>query len=140
MRARLCACAAALLAAACQGNAGSGGRSEVQVSNGAGGMGGPMLLDQTMRWGGTGGAGEIPVHITGASDDTTYHSTTTFGANSKVVVYPAGGGAHVEFTAQPLSAEYFHVGRVLIVTVGPEGPQREIHYFVDPIRWSAVPR
>ncbi len=85
------------------------------------------------------GTSSIPVRVNGAVADTTYHTRTTTASTDKLVVWPAGGGEPVEFTSQPVVAEFYHLGRVLLVTEGPEGNQR-YHNFFEPIRWSVVPR
>lgn len=81
----------------------------------------------------------IPVSVAGPIADTSYHTRTTAASTHKLVVWPAGGGEPVEFTSHPIVAEFYHLGRALLVTEGPEDNQR-YHNFFEPIRWSVIPR
>jgi hypothetical protein len=85
--------------------------------------------------------GGVPVkltsQVTSNSADVTYKTTLSVADKQKLVVQPRAGEA-VEFTDRPLSAEYFHVGRVLVVSEGADAA-RKMHHFVEPVSWSTVP-
>lgn len=84
-------------------------------------------------------AGRFPVDVnmTTNGNDMSYKTTLTVGDRDKLVVRPADGAPAAEFTTNPIQAEYFHVGHLLIVTTGPEG-DKSFHYFNDPASWSTV--
>lgn len=85
--------------------------------------------------------GGLPVkltsQITSNSADVTYKTTLSVGDQQKLVVQPRSGEA-AEFTGRPLSAEYFHMGRLLVVAEGADAA-RKLHHFVEPVSWSTVP-
>ena len=75
--------------------------------------------------------GGFPVQVRGESSIVTIEKDVP----ARLVVYPSGGADPVEFTEGPMKAEFEHQGRLLIVTIASPV---EIHYFYEPIRWSAV--
>ncbi|MBI2892616.1 MAG: hypothetical protein HYY06_03630 [Deltaproteobacteria bacterium] len=87
----------------------------------------------------TGGRLPLDVNVTTNGNDMAYKTTLTVGDRDKLVVRPAGGAPAVEFMTNPIQAEYFHVGHLLIVTTGPEG-DKSFNYFNDPASWSTVRR
>lgn len=95
---------------------------------------GRQLAADTGPWGG------IPLQIkeTTNGGDASYHSELKVGDAQKLVVVPSRGDP-VELTGQTLHADYFHMGRLLIVREG-EGPGATYHHFVEPVRWSTAAR
>ena len=75
--------------------------------------------------------------MTSNSADTTYHSTTTPGSAQVLKVVPRGGAQAVVIRRHPIEANYYHMGRILVVTEGPED-SRLVHNFVEPVQWSTA--
>ena len=68
-----------------------------------------------------------------------YRETLNVGARDQLVVFPGAGEKPVTLTGKPIRAEYFHVGRLLVVHEGPKGLQ-QVYYFAQPRRWFTTPR
>ena len=59
------------------------------------------------------------------------------GTKSALTVYPATG-APVVFDTHPVSAQYFHASKLLIVQAG-DGDAKTFTYFAEPSRWESRP-
>jgi len=77
------------------------------------------------------------LNVTSNSSDASYRTEWTVGSGTCLRVVQRDGG-EVIHSGSPIVAHYYHFGRMLGVTVGPEGEQ-QLHSYVDPIRWSTVP-
>lgn len=83
---------------------------------------------------------EIAVRNTGNGLDMTYKSTLNVGETDDLYVVPAGAAdVPIVVDRHPIVAEFFHVGRLLVVTEGAENA-RAFHYFLEPVRWYTAPR
>ncbi len=79
----------------------------------------------------------LRVKIDTVSGESAYHTTWSIGAGVCLEVTPRSGAA-VTIEGSPISAEYYHLGRVLLVSVGAEGRQ-QFSNFVEPVVFRTVP-
>jgi hypothetical protein len=79
----------------------------------------------------------IRLHVESNSADASYRTNWTLGAGTCLRVVPRVGDPLV-VTGDSLVADYYHVGRVLGVSIGPAGSQRFMA-FGEPISWETIP-
>ena len=79
----------------------------------------------------------IRLHVEGNSADPSYRTNWTLGAGTCLRVVPREGEP-VVVTGAPLAADYYHLGRVLGVSIGA-APDQSFMAFGDPIQWATVP-
>jgi hypothetical protein len=80
-----------------------------------------------------GGEQALTVKETSNSADVTWRTEVKVGVGQTLTVVPSQGDP-VVFRGTPLRAEFYHVGRVLLVTEG-EGDAAVFHNFFEPVRW-----
>jgi hypothetical protein len=85
-------------------------------------------------WGGM----PLAVKETSNSADVTWRTEVEVGAGQTLTVVPLRGDA-VVFSGAPLRADFYHVGRVLLVREG-EGEATTLHNFLEPVRWFTARR
>ncbi len=77
--------------------------------------------------------GGLPIKETTNSADVTWRTEVKVGTGQRLTVVPSRGEP-VVFSGAPLRADFYHVGRVLLVTEG-EGDAVVLHNFLEPIHW-----
>lgn len=77
------------------------------------------------------------VQLESSSGDTTYRTTWTLATGTCLRVVPRAGDT-VVIQGAPIVSDYYHVGRVLGVAVGPQGNQ-QLYSFVEPISFQTIP-
>lgn len=82
-------------------------------------------------------ADPIRLHVEGNSADPSYRTNWTLGAGTCLRVVPRAGEA-VVVTGAPLAADYYHLGRVLGVSIGT-APDQRFMAFGDPVLWETIP-
>lgn len=95
------------------------------------------VSDELLRFQGL-GALPIKLELLGARADADARIELAVPTNQALVVVPARGEA-ITYQGTPLRAEYYHLGRLLVVYQGT-GDVLVIHNFVEPIRWYTVLR
>ena len=83
------------------------------------------------------GGDAFRVRLESTSGDTTYRTTWTLGTGTCLEVVPRAG-APVVVQGAPIVSDYYHVGRVLGVAVGPQGNQ-QFYSFVEPVSFRTIP-
>ena len=81
-------------------------------------------------------ASPLRVRLDTMTGESAYHSAWSLGSDLCLEVTPRSG-APVFIEGAPLSADYYHLGRVLFVTAGEEGQQR-LWSFVEPITYRSI--
>ncbi len=83
-------------------------------------------------------AGEpLRLHVESSSGDTTYRTNWALGTGSCLRVVPRAGEP-VVIEGAPIVVDYYHVGRMLGVSVGPAG-SAQLYSFIEPISYQTVP-
>lgn len=75
----------------------------------------------------------LTIKETSNSADVTWRTEVKVGVGQSLTVVPSQGDP-VVFRGTPLRAEFYHVGRVLLVTEGEE-EAAVFHNFFEPVRW-----
>lgn len=80
--------------------------------------------------------GGLPLTVKESSNsaDVTWRNETKVGAGQTLTVVPSHGEPVVFQATGPLRAEFYHVGRLLLVTQG-EGDAVTFDHFFEPVRW-----
>lgn len=79
----------------------------------------------------------IRVRLDGDAANPAYRTNWTLGAGTCLRVVPRVGDPLI-VTGAPLAADYYHLGRVLGVSIGA-APNQQFMGFGDPISWQTVP-
>jgi hypothetical protein len=79
----------------------------------------------------------LRLQVDSAGGDTAYHTNWSLREDTCLQVVPRVGEA-VLLRGAPLAVSYYHVGRVLEVSIGPRD-NPALSSFVDPIRFSTTP-
>lgn len=82
-------------------------------------------------------ADPVRVRLDTVSGDATYHTNWTLGEGACLEVQPRTGPP-VMVTGSPIAADYYHLGRLLVVSVGEEG-QTQLASFIEPNAYRTVP-
>lgn len=98
-----------------------------------------LRIDGPITVSGGGGGYSHPISVPSTIADVSYKTTLTLGSNDRLTVWPSAG-APVVLAHHPISAQYFHMGRILVVEVGKDTDDHRFHHFVEPIRWETSPK